>query len=614
MIGRSPRRVWGVRFVGLSILAGLTIIGNVQAKVVTAATPALQDVAKAVAAAAEGDTVMVPAGTASWTSPLSITKGITLQGATTIGGSPSRPVVADQTIILDEIPRVPHGEARPNQQQGPGRQRRGNFQGQGHGGWKQWSSIVIIDLKSHQVFRMTGFTFRKGSQATKVNNGGVRIHGRCPSVRIDHCHFDQMLFCPFIEVRGEITGVVDHCVLDGSPHCECFQVYHDAWGGNTNGNGSWADATSFGSEKFLFIENNTFRKSGDFGSGFDCYGGERYVARFNVFNDTALTSHGTETTGRIRGTRAVEIYNNVFNWTLRAPRPGQLRSGTLLEFNNTWTGKPAIEHANELSCYREFWPFRFWGAANGNNRLDLNDPHGLYASGKHTGPNNSDTLVVADAGWKGGQWVGYSVTNITQTLPNGFHPSSFITANTSDSITFERSSDYGPVMNFNSGDNFAIYRVIAALDQPGRGKGDLINDKNPAETASWPHQALEPCYAWGNTYNHTRQLDLGSPYPTIQANRDYYNQKTPFDGTAGVGVGKLADRPKSCTPGVAYWATDQGKWNTADNGSNGQLYVCSAPDTWSLYYKPFTYPHSLVKGAAAAVSNKRESGWESSGQ
>src|SRR5438552_3331206 len=78
--------------------------------------------------------------------------------------------------------------------------------------------------------------------------------------------------------------------------------------------------------------------------------------------------------------------------------------------------------------------------ANGHNRLDSNDAHGLYASGKHTGGNNSSTLVVANADWKVNQWVGYSVTNITQKLNTRtgavFHPSSCITANTNNTITY----------------------------------------------------------------------------------------------------------------------------------------------------------------------------------
>ena len=36
----------------------------------------------------------------------------------------------------------------------------------------------------------------------------------------------------------------------------------------------------------------------------------------------------------------------------------------------------------------------------------------------------------------------------------------------------------------------------------------------------------------------------------------------------------LANRPAICTPGVGYWATDQGNWNQSGNGGQGQLFVC----------------------------------------
>jgi len=109
----------------------------------------------------------------------------------------------------------------------------------------------------------------------------------------------------------------------------------------------------------------------------------------------------------------------------------------------------------------------------------------------------------------------------------------------------------------NNGDGYEIYKVLAALDQPGRGKGDLLADQNPAATGSWPHQALEPVYAWGNMCNNSRLLDVGSHYPSIRENRDYYNQKNPFDGTAVWELGRwLAGL--ILAPWVAYWATDQG--------------------------------------------------------
>jgi hypothetical protein len=619
----------------LSVMALTAILtsaaGHAKGATIEAKSAELGDVKSAIASAGEGDTVTVPAGTASWTSTLVITRGITLQGATSISGNLSSPVVTDKTIILDDVPR--QGHRQPAGRQPPGRQNQRSPQqseaffsgpaplrgegrlaaGSNAGGFANTGrtpAMITATLKPAQSFRLTGFTFKYGSSTTTADNGGVHLLGTCPSARIDHCHFDQLYDNPFIQTHGQIYGVVDHCVFDERRRSLTFQVFHDGWGGHSHGDGSWADATYFGSEKFLFIEDNTFRNANGYKSnGIDSYGGGRYVARHNYLVDTPIGGHGTETGGRLRGVRAIEAYNNTCVWSLD-PR-GQLRSGTMIEFNNVWTGKEDhLGKSTRLTCYRQFHPFPFWGGANGNNRLDLNDSHGLYASGKHTGANGSAVLVVANAGWAANQWVGYSVTNTTQKLNTRtgavFHPSSCIMANTSDTITF-RASDMGSPMKFNNGDSYEIYKLSAALDQPGRGKGDLLADQDPVATGSWPHQALEPAYAWGNTYNNLRQLNLASPYPTIQENRDYYNQKTPFDGRVGVGVGPLAERPKDCTPGVAYWATDQGEWDSTHEGPDGQLYVCTAPNTWSFYYKPYTYPHPLVgRSARMAKADERQ--------
>src|SRR5438045_2334012 len=47
---------------------------------ITAASPSLANVATAISSAADGDTVVIPSGTATWTSGLAIKKAITLQG------------------------------------------------------------------------------------------------------------------------------------------------------------------------------------------------------------------------------------------------------------------------------------------------------------------------------------------------------------------------------------------------------------------------------------------------------------------------------------------------------------------------------------------------------
>src|SRR4051812_3679459 len=63
------------------------------AAIIPAASAATNDLAKAIAAASNGDTITVPPGTAVWTSPITCSKAVTIAGAgvnaTTIIGTMS---------------------------------------------------------------------------------------------------------------------------------------------------------------------------------------------------------------------------------------------------------------------------------------------------------------------------------------------------------------------------------------------------------------------------------------------------------------------------------------------------------------------------------------------
>ena len=489
----------------------LTAFGRIEAGVINARSPSFVDVSAAIGLAADGDTIVVPAGTATWSSTLFVTKGITLQGATTTDTRAG--TVNDQTIILDNVQRT-----------------------------SSQSSIIQVTSSPTQSFRLTGFTFRPSTLTTMANPGAVRLGGTCRSVRVDHCHFDRLYQTDCIHTYGCIFGVVDHCIFDCGSQRLAFEVWHQSWGGKSYGDGSWADPPYFGSDKFLFIEDNIFNNlsSSQIYCGIDAKMGARYVARYNKFNNTKPGNHGTEG-GRQRGCRAMEIYNNTFNWTM-GNNGGICRSGTVLLHNNTFTGtKPS--HGMSFQAFREFAPYPPWRGANGHNAWDVNDSHGLYLSGKHTGPNASSTLNVSTANWTTNQWVGYQVTN---TVSGG---NSHIMSNTSDTITPYIYTDTAKPLHFNTGDTFVIYKVLTALDQPGRGQGDLLSGSTPlnrvTNSASWPRNALEPGYSWNNKYGTESVYDIrAGAAQTFKENRDYYN-----------------DTPK---PG----------------------------------YTPYTYPHPLITGAS----------------
>jgi hypothetical protein len=141
-------------------------------------------------------------------------------------------------------------------------------------------------------------------------------------------------------------------------------------------------------------------------------------------------------------------------------------------------------------------------------------------------------------------------------------------------------------------------QVGAGSDKPNT----VVTGKYPDQEVAWGNQQSAPVYGWGNTT--TMQANSDS-YVHIKANRDYYDggmwglqtsKTSPFNGTSGVGRGTYANRPDTCTTGVAYWATDRGSWNRSGSGGQGQLFKCTSTNAWTMYYEPYTYPHPLRSG------------------
>src|SRR5215831_4550716 len=307
----------------------------------------------------DGDTITLPAGTFIWTAGVNLTKGITVRGQTTITGAGTANCTAnDQTIILDEKLRG-----------GPG-------------------SLFKATIPAGGSFQLTGITFRQGSTHIVGGDGAIRLSstGLVQSARIDHCHFDHLYWSDTIGVLDWIYGVEDHNLIECNGPSDSHAIWHNAWGGGDNGNGSWADFSYYGSEKFWFIEDNTIKGSGTVitSGGFDQKYGGRFVARHNYFLNAGPAGHGTEG-GPNRGQRCDEVYNNTFHWTM--PHGGKAhRSGSTIWHDNTFLGTNSGSGGHTtLPYYREIGAvgnnLSTWGLADGQNGWDKNDPHGIYLSG-----------------------------------------------------------------------------------------------------------------------------------------------------------------------------------------------------------------------------------------
>ncbi len=549
------------RPIRFAVAAGI-LFGACAASAAThpAKSPELADVQQALNAAAEGDIVVVPSGTATWKSTLTVTKNIKLEGAGIA-----------KTIILDGL------------------------SGQGKNGRSRRSggSLMKVELsKDSPMFRLTGFEFRGSPSGTGAKHVLLKLKGGSDSrehplvagctsnFRLDHCKFDNVN--GLAAVFTNLLGVVDHIEYIGKGDF-CF-VQHPNWGGAELGHGSWADDPYWGSNKFLFFEDcdftNLWQKKVPY--GFDAYLGARYVVRHCRFHgNTAITGHGTETPQR--GTKQIEIYSNSFDFPASEQvKFPHLRSGSVLFHDNRLSNCFA---GMGLHAYRQWTYDPDWGYSNGMNKWDENDTDRVpVAAGVNTAPmttavganiTDSQSTVGGAKNWKPGQFSGisegvtYVIKNVSQLNKQGHPRQTFLTDNGTNSLKM----GHVPI-KFEVGDRYEIWKVKTSLDQPGQGKGRLLTGNvryggvtfaSDGSAGSWPQRGYprEPCYSWNNVNlsggaGTNVQIELSSNQHSIKDGRDYVN------------YGNVGDTPQKIGP-------------------IGNTYTCT----------PFTYPHPLQNQSSA---------------
>jgi len=330
--------------VSLAVSTVLSIAGRVEAASITAGSCSRNDVGNAVTSASDGDTVQVPAGTCSWTSTLTITKGITLIGAG-IG----------QTIILDDIPVV-------NSNRAP------------------FLSINVSGTS--KCWRVSGMTFTRGTQTAQAYNGRIAVAGNSHCFRLDHVYLDNLPAAYWVWLSGDLWGVIDHNtfrVTDDSSNSIPLMIYHSGWQSvGTDGDNSWATPVNYGSGEFVFIEDNIFtRETTNYGGITDSLQGGRWVFRHNTLKRATIETHGLESGGRGRGFRAFEVYENDLNIDGLSPDAiVHLRSGSGVVYNNRVTNEAGGNWFLKGDNYRDLQIYPPWGKCDGSSVWDQNTSAG----------------------------------------------------------------------------------------------------------------------------------------------------------------------------------------------------------------------------------------------
>ena len=451
----------------LALLIGASL--QVDAQTITAASCNASDVQAAITSAGRNGTVNVPAGSCTWSSPVTITTGLTLNGAgvgstviTSSGGSQLLSISPDTTAISASSNIKITGF---------------EFNGGGASGADVFIAIQgasgITGSVPYRYYIIANNKFENGN--TTSSNGVIQAGGNG---------------------NGQLRGVIANNTFTNTN--EPMRLFSN----NDTGESSNPvfNIPTYGDENQMFFETNTINFTGSYAGAnpgwIEVGQGAREVIRYNTYNFANATTpteiwdihgfqnwNGTVNSGQT-GTMEVEAYGNTIT------NGGQYR---WIDFRGSW---------------------------------------GLFFDNIFTGTTNPDNEL------------------------------------------------YG-------------------MSSPG----SCGNQISPLPTNYIPQ--VNNAYSFNLTVNGT-ESDLvmnASGDPTncsVTQNSNWWNYDATCTASAcATGVGRGTTAPTgTCTTGVGYWvASTPGATTSSSVIQNGTFYKCTATNTWTLYYKPFTYPHPLLNSS-----------------
>ena len=299
------------------------------------------DVAACIKNTIDGDTVNIPGGNYTWSSGITVTQNITIQGA----GYTNTKITRNGT------------------------------------------AFTLSDTSA----RITGigFILTSGEKQISITGGS--------GWRIDHCQFinNSGTSIISIDVSSVNLSSIPYGLIDNNDFVE-GRIVTALASNATEARAIWATDHPFGSadptgSHTIYIEDNTFYKTADNGGNVidaSAYTGA-YVARYNtVTGRTQFQAHSFQDADN-RGAKAWEIYGNSFTASPSTWTAMFIRGGTGLIFNNAISN---YSYAVVFDNVRSFSSIAMAGQCNGTSSWDMNGLANGYPCRDQIGRGKDVTL------------------------------------------------------------------------------------------------------------------------------------------------------------------------------------------------------------------------------
>jgi hypothetical protein len=219
--------------------------------------------------------------------------------------------------------------------------------------------------------------------------------------------------------------------------------------------------------------------------------------------------------------------------------------------------------------------YNTWNLANANTPQEIWDIHGFQNWTGAVNSGQTSTMIV--------EYYGNTLTNMgTYRWVN--HRGSW-------GLLFNN------VLTGSGGNSIDLY----GMSTPGSCPSDI----NPTPVNYNP--LVNNSYFFNNTKNGSEvgasMVSSGNPtHCTVSQNANWWNlDSSCTTSSCSAGIGRGTTTPTgSCTTGVGYWVASTATATASSSIiQNAALYKCTAPNTWTRYYTPYTYPNPL-RGSQSA--------------